>query len=363
MNAQLVLAQLYWKKTDPREGTTILIVLGVLVGLLLVYQIVKQLGSGKGGLSGGAGSFSRGAFRRAAREGGLAEEELRFLEEYGKVFRITNPEFLFKNKAKLDGFFKEAYRYIEKNSESEPAAEERKARLFAIRERLAKREALGAPVTSTRQLGRGVPLSFIAPGGENYPSVIVAVEPGGLAVEPARDPYGEAIRFRKGSKLTCYFYTKGHQGFQFQARVAGWERIGPREVMVLAHSEAVTALPARSHVRREIRVPCTYYRVAVTTTRQRGKEKSNAKVEKIPFPGTIVDISAGGLGIQCASPIDAGDFLKIEFNPGGGSQAAFGKVVRMNRLKGTGGVMHIQFVKISQRGLNAILSYVYGYGE
>jgi len=35
----------------------------------------------------------------------------------------------------------------------------------------------------------------------------------------------------------------------------------------------------------------------------------------------------------------------------------------MNKAKNFGGVMHVQFVKISRQGLNAILSYVYGYAD
>jgi hypothetical protein len=69
------------------------------------------------------------------------------------------------------------------------------------------------------------------------------------------------------------------------------------------------------------------------------------------------------LGIQSANALPAGEFVKVEFNPEGKEQTAFAKVMRMNKLKTVGGIMHLQFVRISQRGLNAILSYVYGYGE
>ena len=184
-----------------------------------------------------------------------------------------------------------------------------------------------------------------------------------MAVEPVKDAYGEAIRFRRGTKLTCYFYSQAHQGFQFSTRVASWVQLGSKEAMVLAHSDAVTALPARSHARRETKAPCTFYRVAVTERTVRGKKQRDAKVQGIPFPGTIIDISAGGLGIQSANALAAGEFIKVEFNPGERTQTAFAKVVRMNRLKNIGGVMHVQFVRISQRSLNAILSFVYGYGD
>ncbi|HUW39550.1 MAG TPA: PilZ domain-containing protein [Rectinemataceae bacterium] len=367
MTSQAFLGQtpssLWVQQASQGEGTVLWFIVGFIVLIVIVVLIQRGL---KGGASGGsklnkAASFSKTGFRKAARSGGLTDEETRFLETYGRALGVANPDFVFRNQAKLDTFFKDVYRYIEKNSDSEADAEEQKARLFTARERLTQRNALGQPVRSTRQLGRTMPLTFIAPGEESYPSVIVAVEPGGIAVEPVRDPYGETIRFHKGTKLSCFFYTQAHQGYQFPTRVVGWERIGNKEVMVLSHSDAVSALPARRNARREVRESCTFYHVVVRSSTTRGKAQSTARVENMPFPGTVVDISAGGVGIQSANAFAAGEFIKIEFDQGG--NAAFGKVVRMNKLRNVGGIMHIQFVKISRRTLNTILSQVYGYSD
>jgi c-di-GMP-binding flagellar brake protein YcgR len=347
-----------WTSESRSPSASGLLIIGGILLLIVVLVVIRN----RGGLSGGS-SFNRTAFRRAARAAGLPEEEVRALEEYGKALGVSSPEFVFRNPAKLDAFFQDAYRQIDKISDSEDVAEERKAMLFAARERLTHLRAQGGAIRSTRQLGRGTPLTFIAPGEESYPSTILAVEPGGLAVEPVADSYGETIRFKRGTKLSCFFYSKGHEGYQFSTRVSGWEKIGGKDAMVLAHSETVSALPARRHARRTMKAPCTFYRVAVVASKARGQAKTTAKVENLPYPGTIVDISAGGLGIQCANPLDAGEFVKIAFSAGGGAQAAFAKVIRMNRSKNMGGIMHVQFVKISRQGLNAILSYVYGYAD
>jgi c-di-GMP-binding flagellar brake protein YcgR len=361
MSLELALAQsssLYTPGGSKGLPTESIIIIGGLIVLFIVYAIIKN----RTPSSGSSPSFNKAAFRKAARSAGLPEEEVRFLEEYGRALGLSNPDFVFRNPQKLDAFFKDSYRRIEKIAESEADAEEKKARLFAARESLTHASAQGGSVRSTRQLGRGAPLTFIAPGEESYPSVILAVEPSGLAVEPVSDSYGEALRFRRGTKLSCYFYAKGHQGYQFSTRVIGWEKIGGKDAMVLAHSESVSPLPARRYARREMRAPCTFYRVAVSAG-AKSRDKSKAKVENIPYPGTIVDISAGGLGIQTANPLPAGEFAKIVFNTGGGAQSAFGKILRMNKAKAMGGVMHLQFVKISRQGLNAVLSYVYGYAD
>jgi len=340
---------------SPKTG---LIVFGIVAAIALVALVAKAAPR-----SSGSRSFNKGAFRRAARAAGLDEEDLRFLEEYARALGVTSPEFLFRNRPRLDSFFKDAYRQIEKSSESETEAEDRKARLFAARESLTHASAQGGAVRSTRQLGRGLPLTFITPGEESYPSVILAVEPGGLAVEPVADSYGESLRFRRGTKLSCYFYAKGHQGYQFASRVIGWEKMGGKEAMVLSHSDEVSSLPARRYARREMKAPCTFYRVAVTAGTGKGRGKSAAKVENVPYAGTILDISAGGLGIQSANALAAGEFVKIVFSAGGGDQSAFAKVLRMSKGRGISGIMHLQFVKISRQGLNAVLSYVYGYAD
>jgi c-di-GMP-binding flagellar brake protein YcgR len=362
MNGQLVLAQAgtsLYSTGGPGPSLDSAIAVGAVLLALILFAVIKN----RLGASSQASSFNKASFRKAARAAGLADEEIHSLAEYGKALGLSNPDFVFRNPQKLDAFFQAAYKQIDKVSDSEADADERKAMLFSARERLTQVRAQGGAVSSTRQLGRGVPLTFIAPGEESYPSVILAVEPTGIAVEPVADSYGSAIRFRRGTKLTCFFYTKGHKGYQFTARIIGWEKVGSKEAMVLSHSEAVNALPARNHARREMMAPCTFYRVAVTATKAKSQQKSAARVENIPYPGTIMDISAGGLGIQCTNPLQAGEFIKITFNPGGGVQAAFAKVIRMNKNKNIGGIMHVQFVKISRKSLNAILSFIYGYAD
>ncbi|MDP3179744.1 MAG: hypothetical protein Q8M76_17680, partial [Spirochaetaceae bacterium] len=222
---RLVLAQLYWKQGNTRLDTIGLIVIGVGILAVLVYAIIRNKSNVLGRSSGG---FDKVAFRRAARDAGLDEGESRFLEDYARDANLPNPGGAFSSPERIDSLFRAAYRRIENNSTSENDAEERKARLFVTRERLAQSSGRDKSVSTTRQLGKGMPLTFIAPGDESYPTVELGNEPEGLAIEAVMDPYGDPIRFKRGMKLTCYFYAKGHQGFQFTSRVEGWRRVADR---------------------------------------------------------------------------------------------------------------------------------------
>ena len=364
MNTLPAVIQTYWKQEDPTQN---LIVFGVL-GALILFAIVSSLlhrgkpGKHRTSLTGGLPSYSRGAFRRAASEAGMSDADTHFLEEFARASRAANPEFMFKNPGSMDSFFKDALRHIDKTAEAEAVADERRSNLLRIRESLEVRRTLGPQVSSTRQLRPRTTLSFIASDETNYPSVVLAVEAGGLAVDPPPDALGRPVHFRRGTKLTVYFYGTGHQGYSFRTRVRGYEELRGKLVLVLKHTDSIAPLPSRRHQRRDLREPCSFRRVRVEVRKERGKSLKDVFVENMPFMGTAVDISAGGMSLQTANPLDAQEYLKIDFDVGEGNFSAFGIVVRTNRLRG-GGVMHVRFVKISRKGINSVLSYVYGYTD
>ena len=364
MSPSLSVLQTYWKHEDPVSNYVVFGIFGLLILIAIISSLVskKNKSSGKSSLTGGLPSYSRGAFRRAAAEAGLEDSDIRFMEEFARVSRTSNPEFMFKNPGRLDSFFKDSLRHIDKTAEMEATAEERRSRLLRIREALEVRRTLGPQINSTRQLRARTTLSFISSDETNYPSVVVGVEAGGLAVEPPPDALGRPIHFRRGTRLTVYFYGTGHQGYTFRTRIRGYEDFRGKLVMVVKHSDSITSLPSRQHQRRDLREPCTFRRVRVELRKERGKNLKDVFVENLPFPGTAVDISAGGMSIQTANPLDAQEYLKIEFDVGEGNFFAFGIVVRTNRLRG-GGVMHVRFVKISRKAINSVLSYVYGYSD
>ncbi len=80
--------------------------------------------------------------------------------------------------------------------------------------------------------------------------------------------------------------------------------------------------------------------------------------------GTIMDVSAGGCAIKSAAAIRTGEYLKVDFDDSQGrTLAVLGRTVRTNKSSGIGGIMHIQFMKVPRRALNAINAMVYGYDQ
>ena len=76
--------------------------------------------------------------------------------------------------------------------------------------------------------------------------------------------------------------------------------------------------------------------------------------------GSLMDISTGGCSIKTNFPLMKGELLKVEFDTGRGNNiATFGKVKHVQKMKPMGGLMHIQFTRLSQTSLRRINTFVY----
>lgn len=357
-----LLAQLYWKQENPAETTSVLLIgLGlILVGL--TYSIIKQLSSGKGLFpsSGKPKSLSAGTFRRRAEEYGFSGGEAEFLEFYARKLGVTSPQTVFGSKGQLDAFMRNAFKYIERQAETEEMAEEQKHRLFTIREALGARSSSGASIHSTRALKAKTPLSLVTSKEAHYSTILHINDSKALYLEPPMDAFGTPIRFPFGSRLTVYFYSGKHVGYSFVTRSRGITDIDGRKFLVLRHSEKIKPLPARRYQRSEVRVSGRFYLVHLRTVREKGRTVKKAQVEKAAVAGIISDISGGGLSLQTMSPVNAGEFIKVEFDLGSGPLYAYASVVRVSRIK-SGALMHVKFVRATRKTINQIRSAVYGY--
>lgn len=358
-----LLAQVtYWKQTDPAETRTFFLVVGGLIVAAVIYSLVKRALSGQGMLPSAPRrqGFSRSAFRRKAEEFGFSSGEAEFLEYYARKLGATSPASVFSGKAQLDAFMRNAFKYIERHAETEELAEEQKRTLFAIRESLGARTSSGSSLRSTRQLKPKTPLSIVTAKEAHYSTILIVNESGAMYMEPPLDAFGQPIRIGFGAKLTAYFYSGAHVGYSFQSRSRGNVDIDGKKFLRISHSDRIKPLPARRHQRTEVRVSARYYLVHVRAAKDKGKVIKTVQVERAAVAGVITDISGGGLSIQTMSPANAGDFVKVDFDLGAGQRSAYATVVRVSRTR-KGALMHMKFVKSSQKTINEIRAVVYGY--
>ncbi|MFZ5367096.1 MAG: PilZ domain-containing protein [Spirochaetota bacterium] len=355
----------YFKENDPQS---MIIVLVLIVAFIVIMSTVNVARNGIGGTGGKKGTgprkFSKFALRRAAAALELDRDQINLLEWAFRTNGITDPEITLLNPTLLDKTFKHAYRMIEKSAETEAIAEEQKSMLFSIRNRVEATRSSSGKITSSRKLPDNMPATLTSPKGETYPIKIISAKGDELLTECPRSAVGTPIRLPRGAKVQLSFYSKSSQGYRMESRVISTIDTPRGPALQLAHSEKIEALPNRRFKRKQTHISCFFSLVRIEQRQIGRKIEKKTVVDDRRSLGTILDISAGGCAIKSAAALPPGNYVKIEFDDEHDrSHAALGRVIRTNKTGAIGGIMHIQFIKIPRKTLNAINALVFEYDQ
>jgi len=311
----------------------------------------KSTGGGGGGI--GPKLFSGFAFNRLARNIGLDNEQIKMLNFVFRSDDVVDPEKSINTPALLDRHFRKAYRIIEQSSGSEQETQSRLFVLFSTRNIL-ENSMIGS-ISSTRQIKDDITLTLTY-GKEKINVNVLSTKTELLTVEAPKTVLGSQIKIPKGTRLSVIFFTKNNKGFSFETRVAGYATTHGHPAMQLAHSNQLRYLSQRRFKRRQAVIACFMFLVYV----EGGGKKQRLVVDKRRLTGNIADISVGGCSIKTTTSVQVGARFKIEFTQGENSVAALGQVLRTNRT-GANTIIHVKFLKLSQKSMNIINAFVYEY--
>jgi hypothetical protein len=354
----------FYKETNTSDIVFFAVGLGAVIILFTVVNLIK--GKSKSAVFTGVHSsgpkprrrFSGASLRRTARDIGLNRPQIKMLEFVLKNDNVREPEYSLRNPELLDRHFRRAYRAIERIAKTEDEIQEKLTLLFSTRNIL---EAIteGNNITSTRQIIENTD-AMVVLNGKEYPVKVVSTKGNTLLVEYPADSRGNPVHLAQGNKVVLSFFSKSSKGFSVESRVAGISNTqqGPR--LQLFHSTLVSGSSKRRFRRRQISIPSNFYFVHLERTGRRDETKM--VVDNRKLTGSIQDISIGGCSILTKVSIPSGTRLKIEFSRGRSKIAILGQVLRTNR-SGLSTVMHIKFLKISHKSLNAINTLVFEYAE
>jgi c-di-GMP-binding flagellar brake protein YcgR len=354
---------------DPSFTTSDVIIalsVGVTIvgGLILLNALSRKPGvsGAKKGSSGNAGSIGGGysffqslAMHKIARALGLSHEQTKMLDYIFKLDDVVEPERSINNPAILDRHFRKAYRVIENAAAAQAETQRKLGVLFSTRNML--ENSVLASVISTKSL-RDDTVFMINTGKDKINVHLVNAKGDYLLVESPKNVLGSQIKIQRGTRLTILFVTKNNKGFSFETRVIGFTSYNSHPVMQLAHSNQVRFLSQRRYRRRQTSIACNMFLVYV----EGNKKKQRLIVDKRRLQGSIQDISVGGCSMKILTPVQVGAKFKIEYMQGDDNVAALGQVLRMNRM-GMNTIIHIKFLRVSQKSMNVINAFVYEYGK
>jgi hypothetical protein len=355
----------FWKPKTTDNKTAIIFIVVIVAGIFILVFINKLRAKTPAGKSRGLASQSGGSGRsllsiftthRIARSIGLDHEQIKMLDFVFRTDSVMDPEKSIQTPALLDRHFRRAYRVIEQTANTDNEAQHQFSILFSARN-LLENSPTGS-ITSTRQIPDESQI-IINYGREKYNSSVLFNKSENLSVECPHNALGSSIKIPKGSTVTAIAFTKNNKGYTFETRVNGYSTSVGTQTLLLAHSNRLRLLSQRRYRRRQTVIACNMFFVYVEGE---GRKKHRLVVDKRRLTGNITDISVGGCSVKTTTAVQGGARIKIEFSHSGSTVAALGQVLRTNRAGGNT-VMHMKFLKVTQKSMNIINSYVYEYSN
>lgn len=340
--------------------------IAVIAGLAIVaafFLINARRGQAGRVAARASGRFSKGRFRRTARQRGLSSADAKTLEELVLRYHPSAPMQIFRSTRSLDILLGKAIGELRKQTASETVRETKINTVYRIKQLLERSPVAGEEIRSTRQLLAGQPVSITAEDGLRCSSRVTGVLPNALAVQIPLDETGDQVRWKKWTTVEVFFALEDGEGFAFATKVLGYTVLKGVNSVLLQHTKSVSAAAQRKYRRRELGRPAYFYSVQITNVGTGRKATKKAVPQSKGALGTMLDVSAGGCAIKATFPLPKGSLIKVEFETERRRQVSvYGKVKRVRKAEPVGGIMHVMFTRISRKNLNQINSYVYDIG-
>jgi c-di-GMP-binding flagellar brake protein YcgR len=336
--------------------------LGVVVVLIVIGSIMNRRRGPRSPQE--QAQYSRFVFGRTAKAMGLPGVHADTLQTLVNACKVKQPFLVFSNTGLLDDVLRKGIYSIDNTrAYNEEEKERRKAILYEIKQILESNSHKATSLKSTQYLRPGQALTITPETGGHFASKIVSNMRDFLTVSAPSNAAEGGTRWMRGTKLSVYFWRENDAGYSFPSKVLGYDTVKGVPCVLIQHGKALRREQRRRARRKPIMRACFYYPIRITESGFGRKTEKKATVElQLRGLGTVVDLSAGGCAIQAMSPFEPGELIMIEFDIDKKAPIrAFGKVKRVRRLKGRGGIMHVMFTRVTRQYLNRIRSFVYDF--
>jgi hypothetical protein len=341
------------------NGTTVAIIMVVITLIVVALYFINKKVTTTNKKGGGVRRYSYFALHRIARDIGLNRDQTRMFEYVLKNGGISDLEAFLNDTDQLDRNFKRTYSLIERSSPTTDDLNSRLSLLFSTRNIIEVNAGSGNMLASTRQIPEKS-TAVLSVNNQNYPVKVISSRGDSLVIENPVSNTGRILNLSKGSKAHLSVFTKSSRGFSIESRILDSLETSSGHVVQLAHSGEIKRLSNRRFRRRQTVMSTFFYLVHVETV---SRKQTKMVVDKRRFSGNIMDVSMGGCSIKTNTPVNSGQRIKIEFNcKDGSSVAALGEVLRTNRT-GVNTVLHVKFLKVPRKSLNAINAMVFEYTD
>jgi hypothetical protein len=336
------------------------ITMGALIFVIVLVVVLTSIARKRKAT---AGAYRKGPFLRRAMAMGLGRQDAKKLEELIETYKPRNPWQLLTNSPILDTMLKRAIQDINMRSYAENIKDAEKNSIYRIKQIIERNSQVKQTVSSSKQLAINQAVAISPQEGGRYPSKVAANLRDVIALDMPVDQKGTQVRWKKGTEVKVFFWKKNGQGYTFESKITGYNAVKGVSKLLVRHSNQVKEAQQRRFRRKQIERPAYFYAIKVLPTGMEAGAPKRAVIENRKGTlGNLVDLSTGGCCLRTNFPLLKGELIKVEFDTDKKNGiTAFGKVKHVRKLKPMGGLMHIQFTRLSQTSMRRINSYVYDF--
>lgn len=349
------------------SSTFLLIVLAVvlLLILFLIKSIHDKYTKGSDYSSQSAKLITNGAILyRITKLYEFNSEEYAFLKKMCTAQKIPNLEYAFHFDVPSDQFFITKFNEItNQTNKKDDTIQKELSLLFSIKQKVDNSRKTLSNLTSTAAIPVGDSISYFSDTKEQFETKILDNTKNELILSIPKDIFGNPIRPPALSKISLLYQTKAGSAYLSDVRIIRYQNTTGAGEMVTSHCNNMQSYQKRQFKRVSMKIPCLFSAVKITT----GGSGLKAHIDYSPmerkYTGQLLEISAGGCSIMTNMNIREKQYIYAELNIDGEQpDSIIGLIVNTTPITDRRQyVLHILFVRITNKIRNKIFARVYEY--
>jgi len=351
------------------SASTTFLLIGVSIFLLFIVFILKTVHDkytkGSDYSSQSAKQITNGAILyRITKMYDFDQDEYAFLKKMCTTQKIPNLEYAFHFDVPSDQFFITKFNEINgQTNKKDDLIQKELSLLFSIKQKVDNSRKTLSNLTSTAAIPVGDIISYFSDTKEQFEAKILDNTKNELILSIPKDIFGNPIRPPALSKISLLYQTKAGSAYLSDVRIIRYQNTTGAGEMVTTHCNNMQSYQKRQFKRVSMKIPCLFSAVKITT----GGTGAKADIEYTPmerkYTGQLLEISAGGCSIMTNMNIREKQYIYAELNIDGEQpDSVIGLIVNTTPITDKRQfVLHILFVRITNKIRNKIFARVYEY--
>lgn len=296
----------------------------------------------------------------ASQEAQLTREERDLLWKICYENAASNIMYLAKEREIFDDLLKSEY--YEQRSKN---ADKHISTLFSLRKKMFSAFTPAATIKHSKNIDVDCRFIYTASGGIHYTLDYNMITSDGMYLTMPKDLVTSDAKPVPLRKIELTFTAKDNDAYRMETRVMRYQKAKDNTwQMVIAHSDRIVPLEKRQSDRVDMTLNVLFGAVKAETKGSKKNPKTTYTVNEKRYPGTLLDISAGGCRLLTKLPIKPQQHIYIEgkFNKIV-EDHAIGLILRNTRRKDGMIILHIRFVDIELSVANRIMALACGWDD